>query len=161
MRIRHQNYKTTAALIFQSSKVVLTGVPNPEMARKMAWRVAKSIKASYKSAKIKEIYEIGVRQLRVTNIVGSYRHPNRLAIELIYGHLKQQRLFQNHIFQIFYEPSIFPALRFKLKNKEEKETSYLIYISGRIIMTGLRNKKHLDDLFDNFLLPLVKQFPRL
>jgi len=161
MRIRHQNYKTTAALIFQSSKVVLTGVPSPEDARKIAWRITKSIKSSYKAAKCEEMYDICVRHLRVTNIVGSYRQPNRLAIENIYGYLKQQRLIQKDFCQIFYEPTIFPALLFKMKNKEEKETAYLIYISGRIIMTGLTNKTQMDNLFDNFLLPLVKKFPRL
>ncbi|KAL7076277.1 hypothetical protein ACQ4LE_004631 [Meloidogyne hapla] len=161
MRIRLKNYRTTAALIFQSSKVVLTGVPKSKLARKMAWKVSRSIKKFYNAAKCRELYEISVISLKVTNIVGSYRHKNKLFIEQIYKHLKQQNKLQKGFRQIFYEPSIFPALRFKMKEGENKEVSCLIYISGRVIMTGLTSEKQLKNLFDNYLLQVLKKFPRL
>ncbi|KAL7079409.1 hypothetical protein ACQ4LE_001664 [Meloidogyne hapla] len=161
MRIRLKNYRTTAALIFQSSKVVLTGVPKPELARKMAWKVSSSIQKFYNASKCEELYYISVRSLKVTNIVGSYRHTNKLFIEQIYKHLKDQNKLQKGFCQILYEPSIFPALRFKMKEEGNKEVSCLIYISGRVIMTGLTSENQMNNLFNNFLLKLLKKFPRL
>nr|CAD2188767.1 unnamed protein product [Meloidogyne enterolobii]CAD2197780.1 unnamed protein product [Meloidogyne enterolobii]CAD2200983.1 unnamed protein product [Meloidogyne enterolobii]CAD2201835.1 unnamed protein product [Meloidogyne enterolobii] len=161
MRIRHANYKTTAALIFQSSKVVLTGVPRPEFALRMAWKVTRSIQKSYSAAKCKEVWAISVRCLKVTNIVGSFRCNNKLSIEQIYRHLKIQNKLKKMNKQIFYEPTIFPALRFKMMEEGYKAVSILIYISGRVIMTGLTSEKQLNNLFYNFLIPLINKFPRL
>uniref|UniRef100_A0A914LY68 Uncharacterized protein n=1 Tax=Meloidogyne incognita TaxID=6306 RepID=A0A914LY68_MELIC len=89
MRIRHENNRTTAALIFQSGKVVMTGVPNIKSARTMAARVSKRLKAMIRASNIIQLCEIRIINLRITNIVGSYRHKNRVAIESIYMHFKQ------------------------------------------------------------------------
>ncbi|CAK5074251.1 unnamed protein product [Meloidogyne enterolobii] len=83
MRIRHKHNRTTAALIFQSSKVVLTGVPNVKLARRMALIVLKRIEFSIKEANIQKFSKLGIISLKVTNIVSSYRSMNRVAIELI------------------------------------------------------------------------------
>uniref|UniRef100_A0A914MJ31 Uncharacterized protein n=1 Tax=Meloidogyne incognita TaxID=6306 RepID=A0A914MJ31_MELIC len=82
MRLRHKGNKTTAALIFQSGKVVLTGVPTPELANETAWRVVKSIKASNTAAG--NFQKIAIYNLCVTNIVGAYRHEQKLAIEQLF-----------------------------------------------------------------------------
>nr|CAD2203617.1 unnamed protein product [Meloidogyne enterolobii] len=165
MRIRHKHNRTTAALIFQSSKVVLTGVPNVKLARKMASIVLKRIEFSIKEAKIQKFSELGIISLKVTNIVSSYRSMNRVAIELIYQEFRRRhkydKLFEK-ITKVSYDPTIFPALRFKMNDdKFKREASCLIYISGRVILTGINSTKQVEYLFDNIILPLLVKFPRL
>jgi len=165
MRIRHKHTKTTAALIFQSSKVVLTGVPSVKSARKMASIVLKRIEFSIKEAKIQEFSQLGIISLKVTNIVSSYRSMNRVAIELIYQEFRRRhkydKLFEK-ITKVSYDPTIFPALRFKMNDdKFKREASCLIYISGRVILTGINSTKQVDYLFDNIILPLLLKFTRL
>nr|CAD2181593.1 unnamed protein product [Meloidogyne enterolobii]CAD2184989.1 unnamed protein product [Meloidogyne enterolobii] len=150
MRLRLKENRTTAALIFESSKVVLTGVPTPELARKLAWKVTKRILASYRAAG-NDNSSIGLRNLRVTNIVGVYRHPQRLAIEQLYKQLRNNNDFR----QVFYDPTIFPALRFKLK-----EAACLCYISGRVILTGIKTEEQMKEIFENLLLPLFEKYTR-
>nr|CAD2176041.1 unnamed protein product [Meloidogyne enterolobii] len=150
MRLRLKENRTTAALIFQSSKVVLTGIPNPELARKLAWKVTKRIFASNMAAG-NETSSIRPRNLRVTNIVGVYRHPQRLAIEQLYTQLRNNNNFR----QVFYDPTIFPALRFRVK-----ETSCLCYISGRVILTGIKTQEQMKEIFENILLPLFEKYTR-
>nr|CAD2196353.1 unnamed protein product [Meloidogyne enterolobii] len=150
MRIRLKENRTTAALIFESSKVVLTGVPNPELARKLAWKVTKRILSSNKAAG-NDNSSIGLKNLRVTNIVGVYCHTQRLAIEKIF---KQHRN-NNNFRRVFYDPTIFPALRFKIK-----EASCLCYISGRVILTGIKTQEQMKEIFENILLPLFVKYTR-
>uniref|UniRef100_A0A914NPU6 Uncharacterized protein n=1 Tax=Meloidogyne incognita TaxID=6306 RepID=A0A914NPU6_MELIC len=57
MRIRHKHNRTTAALIFQSSKVVLTGVPNVKLARRMALIVVKKNRIFDKRNKYTKIFK--------------------------------------------------------------------------------------------------------
>ncbi|CAK5074252.1 unnamed protein product [Meloidogyne enterolobii] len=42
-----------------------------------------------------------------------------------------------------------------------REASCLIYISGRVILTGITSTKQVEYLFDNIILPLLVKFPRL
>nr|CAD2195571.1 unnamed protein product [Meloidogyne enterolobii] len=165
MRIRHKHNRTTAALIFQSSKVVLTGVPNVKLARRMALIVLKRIEFSIKETNILKFSKLGIISLKVTNIVSSYRSMNRVAIELIYQKFRKRhkydKLFEK-ITKVSYDPTIFPALRFKMKDdKFKREASCLIYISGRVILTGINSTKQKNYLFDNIILPLLVKYPRL
>jgi TATA-box binding protein (TBP) (component of TFIID and TFIIIB) len=188
MRIRHQQQqqhdnngpprggggRTTAALIFASGKVVLTGVPHPRLADRMANEVAHRLRCSRNWARRHSPQHgsniparPGVHQLRVTNLVGVHRHPQRLAIERMYEHLRrrwqqQQQQQQQNTGQHRrprYDPTIFPALRFKLVDGSTTATC-LCYISGRVIVTGVRTEEALDRIFHNHLLPLLNQFPR-
>ncbi|KAL3117503.1 hypothetical protein niasHT_005574 [Heterodera trifolii] len=68
MRIRTTAGKTVAALVFQSARVVLTGVPHPSSASKMAARVLRRIQHT-------QSITLDIHQLRVVNIVGSNLPP--------------------------------------------------------------------------------------
>nr|CAD2179760.1 unnamed protein product [Meloidogyne enterolobii] len=154
MRIRLKENRTTAALIFQSSKVVLTGIPNPELARKLAWKVTKRILSSNKAAgNENDNSSIKPRNLRITNIVGTYCHPQRLAIEQIFNQHRNNKIFR----KVVYDPTIFPALRFKIN---AGEASCLCYISGRVILTGFKTQEEMKKIFEAFILPLLLKYTR-
>ncbi|KAL3122240.1 hypothetical protein niasHT_004464 [Heterodera trifolii] len=124
MRIRTTTGKTVAALVFQSARVVLTGVPHPNSATKMAARVLRRIQHT-------QSITLGIHQLRVVNIVGVHTFPKRISVERL----------QNTLGGI-YDP-IFPALRCKLSSG----VTCLIYISGKVIVTGA---KTLDVILHSF-----------
>ncbi|KAL3084276.1 hypothetical protein niasHS_009764 [Heterodera schachtii] len=125
MRIRTTTGKTVAALVFQSARVVLTGVSHPSSANKMAARVLRRIQHT-------QSITLGIHQLRVVNIVSVQTFPKRISVERL----------QNTLGGI-YDPTIFPALRCKLSNG----VTCLIYISGKVIVTGA---KSLDVLHQSF-----------
>ncbi|KAL3091536.1 hypothetical protein niasHS_004121 [Heterodera schachtii] len=125
MRIRTTTGKTVAALVFQSARVVLTGVPHPSSASKMAGRVLRRIQHT-------QSITLGIHQLRVVNNVGVQTFPKRISVERL----------QNTLGGI-YDPTIFPALRCKLSNG----VTCLVYISGKVIVTGA---KSLDILHQSF-----------
>ncbi|KAL3123849.1 hypothetical protein niasHT_004943 [Heterodera trifolii] len=136
MRIRY-GAKTVAALIFQSARVVLTGVPHPDQAHKFAARVLRRIQ--YTQCRTMTIYE-----LRVVNIVGVLTFDQRIRVEKL-----QQSLGG------IYDPTIFPALRCELDNG----TTCLIYISGKVILTGVKNVETLQNSFD-YLSKIVPNYFR-
>ncbi|KAL3126042.1 hypothetical protein niasHT_003639 [Heterodera trifolii] len=137
MRIRSSNKKTVAALIFQSARVVLTGVPHPDRARVFAKRVLRRIQHTQN-----HIFDI--HEMRVVNIVGVKTFPQRIYVERLVTRLGG-----------VYDPSIFPALRCKLEN----EATCLIYISGKIIITGVSSIDNLHNLFQ-YLSSVIPQFFR-
>ncbi|KAL3071027.1 hypothetical protein niasHT_037186 [Heterodera trifolii] len=135
MRIRTTAGKTVAALVFQSARVVLTGVPHPSSASKMAARVLRRIQHT-------QSITLDIHQLRVVNIVGVQTFPQRISVERL----------QNTLGGI-YDPSIFPALRCKLLNG----VTCLVYISGKIIVTGAKTMdviqysfNHLSNIIPNY-----------
>lgn len=137
MRIRSSNKKTVAALIFQSARVVLTGVPHPDRARVFAKRVLRRIQHTQNS-----IFDI--HEMRVVNIVGVKTFPQRIYVERLVTRLGG-----------VYDPSIFPALRCKLEN----DATCLIYISGKIIITGVNSIDNLHNLFQ-YLSSVIPKFFR-
>ncbi|KAL3118277.1 hypothetical protein niasHT_000992 [Heterodera trifolii] len=127
MRIRTTTGKTVAALIFQSARVVLTGVPHPSSASKMAARVLRRIQHT-------QSITLDIHQLRVVNIVGVQTYPQRISVERL----------QNTLGGI-YDPTIFPALRCKLLNG----VTCLVYISGKVIVTGAKSLDIVHQSFTN------------
>ncbi|KAL3111558.1 hypothetical protein niasHT_012531 [Heterodera trifolii] len=127
IRIRTTTGKTVAALVFQSARVVLTGVSHPNSANKMAARVLRRIQHT-------QSITLDIHQLRVVNIVGVQTYPQRISVERL----------QNTLGGI-YDPSIFPALRCKLLNG----VTCLIYISGKVIVTGAQSLDILHQSFTN------------
>ncbi|KAL3078403.1 hypothetical protein niasHT_037637 [Heterodera trifolii] len=127
MRIRTTAGKTVAALVFQSARVVLTGVPHPSSATKMAARVLRRIQHT-------QSITLGIHQLRVVNVVGVQTFAQRISVERL----------QNTLGGI-YDPSIFPALRCKLSNG----VTCLVYISGKVIVTGAKSLYIVHQSFTN------------
>ncbi|KAL3099279.1 hypothetical protein niasHT_028226 [Heterodera trifolii] len=127
MRIRTTTGKTVAALVFQSARVVLTGVPHPNSATKMAARVLRRIQHT-------QSITLGIHQLRVVNIVGVHTFPKRISVERL----------QNNLGGI-YDPTIFPALRCKLSSG----VTCLIYISGKVIVTGAKTLDVIQHSFND------------
>lgn len=168
---QHPNHSAqiVAALIFRSGSVILTGVPHPRWAPLLSNKISRLLLASITAAGLEELYRnaIRVRALTVTNVVGCYTHPHRLAIEQLYRHLKSTCFDKNGdllVRCVRYDPTIFPALRFKLfphaKSPPPFTATCLAYISGKVIVTGIQFPQCHFPLILRHLIALLSQFTR-
>lgn len=100
--------------------------------------------------------------MQVVNIVASHQMPHRIGIERIHELWKwNHRECQNDrrislISRSLYDPTIFPALRCKFHHGN---ATGLVYVSGKIILTGVRIISEMNELFISFV-SLLSQFPR-
>lgn len=100
--------------------------------------------------------------IQVVNIVAAHQMPHRIRIERIHElwwwnqkeELNDPRI--RLVRKTLYEPTIFPALRCKF---HEGNATVLVYISGKIILTGVREISQIHDLFNSFI-SFLSQFPR-
>ena len=165
--MRIKNPKTTA-LIFSSGKMVCTGAKNEEDSKKASRTYAKIIKSLG--------FPVEFREFKVQNIVGSCDIKFQIHLNKLNGILakvkskekekekeKEKNDEQNkekegeknkqgkYICQ--YEPEIFPGLIYHMS---KPEIVLLIFVSGKIVLTGAKKK---DEIFKAFnrILPLLKK----
>lgn len=140
--IRLRNPRVTT-LIFKSGRMVCTGAKTIEENKKGARRVARIIQKICKSKKIT------FKNYIVQNIVGSFKVDYK--IDLIAFNCTKQS---------FYDPHIFPGLKFRPFNTSN--STILIFISGKVIITGVKEIKQLYEIRDymvRILLKFKRSFP--
>lgn len=127
MRIREPK---TTALIFSSGKIVVTGAKSEKESSRASRKYAKIVhKLGYDKAKFKEF--------TVQNIVAScdVHFPVRLE-GLAYAH--------NQFCS--YEPELFPGLIYRMI---KPKIVLLIFVSGKVVLTGAKVRQDIYDAFDN------------
>ncbi len=134
MRIR--NPKTTA-LIFSSGKMVCTGAKTVVDSETAARKYAKTIK--------KLGFDVRFKKFTIQNIVGSCAVDFRISLE----HLKLK-------YDKFctYDPEIFPGLIFRMG---DPKIVLLIFCSGKVVLTGAKEKQQLIRAFDK-IFPMLCLF---
>ena len=126
MRIRDPR---TTALIFESGKMVCTGAKSEDDSRKAAKRYAKAIKKiGYPDLKFQDF--------KIQNIVGS--------CDVKFPILLEKLTESAHANYCHYEPEIFPGLIYRMT---QPKIVLLIFVSGKIVLTGARKK---EDLIEGF-----------
>jgi len=134
MRIREPK---TTALIFASGKMVCTGAKSENDSRTAARKYAKIISRLGFAAKFLEF--------KIQNIVGScdVGFPIRL-----------EGLACEHASFSSYEPELFPGLIYRM---HEPRVVLLIFVSGKIVLTGAKERKQIYQAFDN-IYPILCNF---
>ena len=117
MRIRDPK---TTALIFSSGKMVCTGAKSEELSRDAAKKYAKAIK--------KVGFNVSMQDFKIQNIVGSTDVGFPISLE---------NLSSTHDKFSTYEPELFPGLIYRMK---DPKIVLLIFASGKIVLTGAKNK---------------------
>eukprot|EP00802_Teleaulax_amphioxeia_P013615 Tamp_13667.p1 GENE.Tamp_13667~~Tamp_13667.p1 ORF type:complete len:218 (-),score=46.22 Tamp_13667:694-1347(-) len=117
----------TTALIFSTGKIVCTGAKSEEFARLAARRCARIIQKLGFPAQFKEF--------KVQNMVAScdVKFPIRL-----------EQLQTRHSQFCSYEPEIFPGLVYRML---DPKMVLLIFASGKIVLTGAKEKSHIHEAF--------------
>lgn len=136
MRIRDPK---TTALIFASGKMVCTGARSEEDSRRAARQYAKIIN--------KLGFGVKFTEFKIQNIVGScdVKFPIRLE-----GLANAHSRFCN------YEPEMFPGLIFRMIRPK---IVLLIFVSGKIVLTGAKERAHIFEAFHN-IYPLLLNYKK-
>lgn len=136
MRIRDPK---TTALIFASGKIVCTGAKSEKAAKEATRKYAKIIQKLDFPAKFKDF--------KIQNVVASVdlKFPIRLE-GLAYGHGAFSQ----------YEPELFPGLVYRMI---EPKVVLLIFVSGKVVFTGAKEREHITAAFKN-IYPLLRQFQK-
>lgn len=136
MRIREPR---TTALIFSSGKMVCTGAKSEDDSRLAARKYARIIQKLGFNAKFLDF--------KIQNMVGScdVKFPIRLE-GLVLTHSK----FSS------YEPELFPGLIYRMV---KPRIVLLIFVSGKVVLTGAKVRQEIYDAFDN-IFPILKSFKK-
>jgi transcription initiation factor TFIID TATA-box-binding protein len=141
------------SLIFSNGKIIVLGAKTEEDSKKACDKIGKIIKSLN--------YPVKLTNFKIQNIVGSC--DVRFQINLyklnskIKEHVKSSR--------VAFEPEIFPGLIYRLipnksQNNENNEKSpniaFLIFNSGKIVITGGKNRNQIYEAF-NKVYPLLYQ----
>jgi transcription initiation factor TFIID TATA-box-binding protein len=115
----------SAVLVFNSGNIVCTGTKSIAQVKEVIVQV------------IKEIKKVGVHvtiqpKVNVQNIVASGSINLDLNLNLLSLELENTE----------YEPEQFPGLVYKLN---EPTATFLLFSNGKLVCTGTKNKKQLDD----------------
>lgn len=131
----------TTFLLFKSGRFVCTGAKSVELAKKSSRIIAR---------KIQLLHSKPIRFLNFTiqNVVGTFDTGYKISLERFYYYNMSKSL---------YEPEFFPGLKF-LPSKLDKKT-ILIFISGKIVLTGFKTE---NDIYDSasYMYRLLLKFKR-
>lgn len=157
MRIREPR---TTALIFSSGKMVCTGAKSEEDSRLAARKYARIIQKlgfvvsttqeaimllSYDN--ISPYLQAKFLDFKIQNMVGScdVKFPIRLeGLVLTHGRFSS------------YEPELFPGLIYRMV---KPRIVLLIFVSGKVVLTGAKVRQEIYDAFDN-IYPILKSFKK-
>jgi len=129
MRIREPDKST--ALIFSSGKMVCTGAKSEELSRTAARSYSKTIKKiGYP--------RVSLTDFKIQNMVGSADVCFQVSLEA----LSNSRAFGK---MSRYEPEQFPGLIFRMV---VPKIVLLIFVSGKIVLTGAKTRKDIHDAFE-------------
>ncbi|EER14205.1 TATA-binding protein, putative [Perkinsus marinus ATCC 50983] len=135
--IRFRDPKATA-MLYGTGKVMVTGSNSEETAKDAAKKVAKIVikSGAYPQARF--------RRFKIENMVASadVRFPIRL-----------EALAYEHRSYCSYEPELYPGLVFRLF---EPKVALLIFVSGKIVFTGAKNRDDITNAFRNIYPLLLK-----
>ena len=118
----------SAVLVFSSGNLVCTGTKSIAQVKEVIDQV------------IKQLGKIGVKitdkpKITVQNIVASGSIDVDLNLNVLALELENTE----------YEPEQFPGLVYKL---DEPTTTFLLFSNGKLVCTGTKNKKQLDDAME-------------
>jgi len=136
MRIREPR---TTSLIFSSGKMVCTGAKSQDQSRMAARKFARIIQ--------KLGFEVKFNEFKIQNMVGSVDVGFPIRLEgLVLTHAQ----FSN------YEPELFPGLIYRMVRPK---IVLLIFVSGKVVLTGAKVKEEIDQAFNN-IYPILKHFKK-
>lgn len=137
MRIRDPK---TTALIFNSGKMVCTGAKSEELSRTASRKYARIIQKLGFPAKFMDF--------KIQNIVASC--DVKFAIRL-------EGLAAAHNQFCSYEPELFPGLIYRMI---QPKVVLLIFVSGKIVITGAKVRKDIYEAFEN-IYPVLTEFKKV
>ena len=149
MRIREPK---TTALIFSSGKMVCTGAKSEEDSKKASRKYAKIIRSLG--------FPVDFKDFKVQNIVGSCDVKFQISLSKL--NIQLGKLYngtdngnnKNKKYICHYEPEIFPGL---IYHNIDPEIVLLIFVSGKIVLTGAKERAQIYEAFRK-IYPVLYKF---
>jgi transcription initiation factor TFIID TATA-box-binding protein len=135
----------TTALIFSSGRIVCLGAKTEEMSKKACRKFAKSLKSLN--------YNVGFKEFKIQNIVGSADVGFQISLIKLYMHLLKNNKSKK-INLVAYQPELFPGLIYRMI---DPSIVLLIFVSGKIVLTGAKYKNDIYEGFKN-IYPVLAKF---
>jgi len=135
MRIKEPK---TSSLLFTSGKVVCTGAKDIVYAKKAVYKIIDFLKKVNVKIKIKP-------RLRVQNLVG----VGALDFNLNLNSLAMK------LDNVEYEPEQFPGLVYRIKRPFY--ANFLLFSNGKVVCTGTKSKKEINECFKQLIKDLKKK----
>jgi transcription initiation factor TFIID TATA-box-binding protein len=149
MRIKEPK---TTALIFSSGKMVCTGAKSEEDSRKASRKYAKIIRSLG--------FPVEFKEFTVQNIVGSCDVKFQISLSKLNIYLGRFNKSPNNSnnknkkYICHYEPEIFPGLIYHML---DPEIVLLIFVSGKIVLTGAKERQEIYNAFKK-IYPVLHKF---
>jgi len=115
----------SAVLVFSSGNLVCTGTKSIGQVKQVIEQVIKQLRRI--NVRVTEKPKINVQNIVASGSIEIALNLNLLALELA---------------NTEYEPEQFPGLVYKL---EEPTATFLLFSNGKLVCTGTKNKKQLED----------------
>ena len=149
MRIKEPK---TTALIFSSGKMVCTGAKSEEDSKKASRKYAKIMRSLG--------FPVEFKEFKVQNIVGSCDVKFQISLSKLNMKLGKLNMSsdngsnKNKKYICHYEPEIFPGLIYHML---QPEIVLLIFVSGKIVLTGAKEREEIYDAFKK-IYPVLYKF---
>ena len=131
----------TTALIFSSGRIVTLGAKTEEDSRKSCRKFAKIIKSLN--------YDVAFKEFKIQNIVGAVDIKFQISLMKLYIYLVKKCSTKG----VVYEPELFPGLIYRMI---EPNIVLLIFVSGKLVLTGGKSREDIYQGFKNIYPILVK-----
>ena len=115
----------SAVLVFSSGNLVCTGTKSIKQVEEVIKQVIKQLRKI--GVRVKEKPKINVQNIVASGSINITMNLNELALKL-----------EN----TEYEPEQFPGLVYKL---DEPNATFLLFSNGKLVCTGTKNRKQLDE----------------
>lgn len=131
----------STALIFKSGKIVVTGTKSEKDAKIASRKHSKMLQNIF------PLMEIYFDNYTIQNLVGSGDITFPVSLEN-FARLNSE--------ESSYDPENFSGLTFRSK---AMQVTFLIFVSGNLVITGAKSEKHLRESF-NTILPILERFKK-
>jgi len=121
----------SAVLVFSSGNLVCTGTKSIKQVEEVIRQVIRQLRKI--GVKVKDKPKINVQNIVASGSINIRMNLNELALKL-----------EN----TEYEPEQFPGLVYKL---EEPNATFLLFSNGKLVCTGTKNRKQLDESMKQLL----------
>ena len=148
LTLKTKNCKIIAT-IFSNGKMICSGAKNEKESKASCIKYAKIIKKIENNIELKD--------LKIQNMVASFDIKFKINLEKLFKEINalinNSKKCENNYNYCKYNKNEFPGLVFYMN---DSKINFVIYETGKVVLSGAKNRKEINDLFKNIYPLLIK-----
>lgn len=148
LTLKTKNCKIIAT-IFSNGKMICSGAKNEKESKASCIKYAKIIKKIENNIELKD--------LKIQNMVASFDVKFKINLEKLFKEINtlinNSKKFGNNYNYCKYNKNEFPGLVLYMN---DSKINFVIYETGKVVLSGAKNRKEINDLFKNIYPLLIK-----